>query len=190
MPRNPYTPTEADALTGQKIRALRQRAGETLRQTAERSGFGKDASTLAATERGERLLNDVEATKLAAHFGIAADRLRVTPKRPALLPSYGMPAPMTEQEFLGNDKPATLFAVPDTTDYTRDELAALAIKSLEPVERAALGAVIHDGLGAPIVSTGRTITIHRDRPLTPEQYRAEVWIPYLEARYATETKAG
>ncbi|QDK01942.1 hypothetical protein SEA_VIBAKI_62 [Arthrobacter phage Vibaki] len=182
MPRTPYTPTAADALTGQNVRALRQRAGETLKQTVERSGFGKDASTLAATERGERLLTDLEATKLAAHFGTTADMLR----------RFGTFAPTTEQEWLGNTATAevkaaigdawpiptapALFAVPDQpaepepTPEQLQQLAAdvYAAETLAPVDP-------------------RYFLIDLDHPMHPDEYRAQVWIPYLENRYAAET---
>jgi transcriptional regulator with XRE-family HTH domain len=156
MKRN-YEPTEADRLTGANMRDLRKRRGETLAETTDRSGFGRDRSTLAATERGERRLTEIEATKLAAHFGTTADKIIVTPKRPALLP-----VARTEQEYLGNttpDLPAALFAVPGPD---RTDVAAF---------------------------DANFITIDRDAPLTPEQYRAQVWIPYLEARYNTDQKA-
>lgn len=44
---------------------------------------------------------------------------------------------------------------------------------------------------APIIPSkpARNVVIDRDNPLTPDQYRADVWIPYLEARFATATKA-
>jgi len=170
MPKTPYTPTPLDAATGANIRALRQRRGETLKQTVEASGFGKDASTLAATERGERLLTDLEATKLAAHFNTTADQIRAYP-----MPARPAPA-VTEQAWLGNDKPAApaLFAVPDAepNDAGLQRLAAdvFAIESLQPVDPA-------------------YELIDLKNPLTPEQYRAQVWIPYLEARYATDQTA-
>jgi transcriptional regulator with XRE-family HTH domain len=155
-----YTPTEADALTGRQIRALRNRRGETLKQTVEASGFGKDASTLAATERGERLLTDLEATKLAAHFDTTVDKIR----RPKYLGEYGAVA--TEQEWLGNREvtpiatTTPLFAVPDPVKQISD---------------------------VPVAGFGRTLVIDLDNPPTPDEYRAQVWIPYLEARYTAET---
>lgn len=30
------------------------------------------------------------------------------------------------------------------------------------------------------------VTIERNAPMTPEQYRLDVWLPYLEARYAAD----
>jgi transcriptional regulator with XRE-family HTH domain len=159
-----YTPTDTDALTGQNLRALRRRRGETLKETVERAGFGKDASTLAATERGERLLTDLEATKLAAHFNTTADTIRARPAEILTRPIEWTPA--TEQDWLGNTAPTfaemqatpptPLFAVPD------DDL-------------------LHDPVKLNVFE------IDLDAPLTPEQYRAEVWIPYLEARYTAET---
>lgn len=144
-----YTPTEADRLTGAKIRDLRNRRGETLKQAVENSGFGRDSSTLAATERGERRLTEIEATKLAAHYGTTADKIFVTPKRPALLPAV-----QTEAEFLGNaEPPAALFAVPEPkTPFMKN-----------------------------------TLTIDVDNPMTPDDYRRNVWYPYLEALHARKT---
>lgn len=140
MPKRTYTPTIADYETGKNLRELRKRRGETLKQTVEASGFGRDMSTLAATERGERRLTELEATKLAAHFNTTVEKIRVT--APA--------EPVSEQAWLGNEpaKPA-LFAVPDQVTA---ELAAV-----QP-------------------------------PLTPDEYREQVWIPYLEQRYAAELK--
>ena len=159
MKRN-YVPTIADVLTGENIRERRNRRGETLKQTAVH--FGKDASTLAATERGERRLTEIEATKLAAHFGTTVDKILVTPKRPAVVPAW---TPATEQDWLGNPP-------------------------VPPVENPAITALfaVPDLHGAAAVEIGRTITIDLDAPLTPEQYRAQVWIPYLENRYAAEQK--
>ena len=166
MPKTPYEPTPVDAATGANLRALRQRRGETLKQTVEASGFGKDASTLAATERGERLLTDLEATKLAAHFNTTADQIRAYP-----MPTRPAPA-LTEQAWLGNDKPAApaLFAVPEPAD-------------LSPGWQKLADEVF----GTPAAKKPRTITIDLDNPPTPECYRADVWIPYLEARYTQDT---
>lgn len=36
------------------------------------------------------------------------------------------------------------------------------------------------------IRPARNVIIDRDNPMTPEQYRAEVWVPYLEARYAAD----
>jgi transcriptional regulator with XRE-family HTH domain len=168
MKRN-YVPTEADRQTGANLRELRKRRGETLAETTEQSGFGRDRSTLAATERGERRLTEIEATKLAAHFGTTVDRIFVTPKRPALLPAW---APATEQDWLGNTAPT--FAEIQTTTPT-------ALFPLKPA--------VPELLGASAVEIGRTITIDLDSPLTPDAYRAQVWIPYLENRYNAEQKA-
>lgn len=35
---------------------------------------------------------------------------------------------------------------------------------------------------------GNVIVIDRDAPLSPAEYRDQVWIPYLESRYATDLK--
>ena len=163
MPKKTYTPTEADRLTGENVRQLRRRAGETLAETLERSGLDLGQSSLSRVELGQRALSTPEATKLAAHWNTTVDRIFVKPLpvgRPKALPPVE-----TEQQFLGNEKPA-LFSVPQ---QQADEL-----------DRA-FGAVKRSPLDS--------ITIYRDNPMTPEQYRAEVWVPYLEARYATEQKA-
>lgn len=146
MPKRNYQPTEQDRVTGRRVRELRNRRGETLKQTVEAAGFGKDASTLAAVERGERRLTEIEATRLAAHFGTTADQL------------LNYAEPVTEQEWLGNDKPA-LFAVPDAAQS-----------------------------GDVIGPDPRTMLIDLDHPLSPSEYREQVWIPYLENRYATELR--
>ena len=174
MPKTPYEPTPVDAATGANIRALRQRRGETLKQTVEASGFGKDASTLAATERGERLLTDLEATKLAAHFNTTADQIRAYP-----MPARPAPA-LTEQAWLGNDKPAApaLFAVPDT-DRPELQLRRAADEFEEATKQR------HP---ATLPGTNpNLLMIDLREPLTPDQYRAQVWIPYLEARYTQDT---
>ena len=152
-----YVPTEADRATGDRLRTLRNRRGETLKQTAE--FFGKDASTLAATERGERQLTEIEAAKLASHFGVAVSQVIVDPALPAPA-APNVPGIIPEQVWLGNEdeaKPA-LFAVPDQADFERRV------------------AVAEDDL----------VVIRRSDPMTPEQYRLEVWLPYLEARYAAD----
>jgi transcriptional regulator with XRE-family HTH domain len=35
----------------------------------------------------------------------------------------------------------------------------------------------------------RTLTVNLDNPLTLDEYREQVWIPYLEARYSADLKA-
>ena len=70
--------------------------------------------------------------------------------------------PETEQEFLGNAKPA-LFAVPSTAQQQ-------IITELE-------------------AASGHTVTIDLENPMHPDQYRAEIWVPYLEARYAADKTA-
>jgi transcriptional regulator with XRE-family HTH domain len=163
MPKKTYVPTETDRLTGVRVRQLRKQAGETIADTLAAAGLPFSQQTLSRIELGERHLSIPEATKLAAHFNTTVDRVIIK-----------APTVETEQHWLGNepalavdgdDKNLGLFAVPNTTDYTRDELDALAI-------------------------TERThITIDRDNPLTPDEYRAQVWVPYLEARYTTDQKA-
>lgn len=173
MPKTPYTPTVADNLTGQNLRALRQRRGETLKQTVEASGFGKDASTLAATERGERLLTELEATKLAAHFNTTPDTIRARPAHDDVKAIIGAnwPMPATEQAWLGNTPTQAtttpLFAVPDP--YTEMVKTADTLFEKRPLTDFFL--------------------IDLKEPLTPDQYREQIWFPYLEARYNTDTKA-
>ena len=169
MPKRNYVPTDADRVTGENLRALRKRRGETLKETVERSSFGKDASTLAATERGERQLTELEATKLAAHFGTTPDKIFAeTPEQHAERNAWqwrGEPA--TEQQWLGNTPglettgttAPTLFAVPD------------AARS-----------------GDVVGPTPRTMLIDLDAPLSLADYREQVWIPYLEHRYATDLR--
>jgi transcriptional regulator with XRE-family HTH domain len=154
-----YTPTEADRLTGLNVRKHRRLAGETAQETIERSGIGVKQSSFSRIELGQRALSLPEATKLAAHWNTTADKIFVKASvlRPALEPK---PIRVqTEQQFLGNDKPA-LFAVPEQ--------------------------VFED---AAVVSRGNTITIDLDNPMPAEQYRQTVWLPYLEARYSNEQKA-
>lgn len=145
-----YVPTETDRLTGENVRRLRRLAGETLVETIEGSGVDFAQSSLSRIELGQRPLSLPDATKLAAHWNTTADR--IIRQAPFATP---LPPVRTEQSWLGNDKPPTLFAVPERAEVT------------EPRESA-----------------------HTRPPLTPEQYRAQVWIPYLENRYTTEQKAG
>lgn len=171
MPKTPYTPTATDALTGQNLRALRQRRGETLKQAVDRSGFGKDASTLAATERGERLLTDLEATKLAAHYNTTADTIRAKAWPPVVEWT-----PATEQDWLGNTPAPSLFAVPDSPEQELTRAAedhASAMTNTHPITLPG--------------TNPNLLMIDLREPLTPEQYRAQVWYPYLEARYTAET---
>lgn len=145
--KKPYTPTDTDRLTGLNVRNLRRLAGETLTQTIERSGIDVGHSTLSKIELGQRQLTLPEATKLAAHFNTTPDRI------------ISAPVP-TEQEWLGNSKPA-LFTVPDRAEKIETELAA---------------------------ASGNWITINLDNPMTPAEYRDQVWIPYLEHRYAADLR--
>lgn len=177
-----YTPTEADKQTGRNVRALRRLAGETLNQTIERSGVGFGNSTLSKVELGQRALTLPEATKLAAHFNTTADRIIARPVLEEVLDRYengpayteaeladierrcAPPVPaVTEQEWLGNDKPVGaphLFAIADGSIFSPAEVAA----------------------------TDRELVINLDQPLSPAEYREQVWIPYLENRYARDLK--
>jgi transcriptional regulator with XRE-family HTH domain len=150
MTKQTYVPTEADRLTGENVRKLRRLAGETLVETIERSGVKIKQSSLSRIELGQRQLSMPEATKLAAHWNTTADKLFVTPKRPALLPVV-----RTEQEYLGNT-PA-LFAVPDE----------------DPADIS--------------VFESSFVKIDRGAPMTPDQYREKVWIPYLETLHVKKT---
>ncbi|QPK40199.1 hypothetical protein SEA_JINKIES_68 [Arthrobacter phage Jinkies] len=168
MPKQTYIPTEADRLTGQNVRRLRRLAGETLQQTIDRSGINLRQSSLSRVELGQRQLTTPEATKLAAHFNTTVDKIIVKhdPIEAAInaptLNTTVSPAVPTEQEWLGNDKPG-LFAVPEPK-----------AKSLaEQFDTR------------PITDF---VVIDRDAPLTPDEYRDQVWIPYLEQRYAAELK--
>jgi transcriptional regulator with XRE-family HTH domain len=170
MPKQTYVPTEADRLTGANVRALRRLAGETLIETLERSGLQLGQSSLSRIELGERPLSLPEATKLAAHWNTIPEKIIA---RPA-------PAPVTvstEQEWLGNE-PATskhwlgnqnapLFAVPDKPLYTEAELAEIERSICPPTQ----------------------LVIDLQNPLTLDEYREQVWIPYLEARYSADLKA-
>lgn len=164
-----YVPTETDRLTGANIRQLRKRAGETLIETIERSGISVKQSTLSRIELGQRQLSTPEATKLAAHFDTTVEKIIIEPKRPALVPAW---SPATEQDWLGNDPKPALFAVPDQADFDRRFAEAEAT------------------FGTRAATADRHLSIDLDNPLTPDQYRAQVWIPYLEHRYATDQKAG
>jgi transcriptional regulator with XRE-family HTH domain len=179
-----YTPTDTDALTGHNLRALRQRRGETLKQTVENSGFVKDASTLAATERGERLLTDLEATKLAAHFNTTADTIRAIPA-PEILSRRIDWTPATEQDWLGNGNTPEMQAADEAWRRT-DTTPLFAVPEQTPV--SPLHKLAGVGFGGADLNAG-VITIDRSNPMHPDEYRAQVWIPYLEARYTTDTKA-
>ena len=163
MTKQTYVPTEADRLTGENVRKLRRLTGETLVEVIEGSGVGIGQSSLSRIELGQRALTMPEATKLAAYWNTTPAALYRTPPLLAKGDSRTIGASstvQTEQQFLGND----------TTPP-----ALFAVPDL---------------LGASAVEIGRTITIDLDAPLTPDNYRAQVWIPYLENRYNTEQKAG
>jgi transcriptional regulator with XRE-family HTH domain len=158
-----YTPTEADKLTGARLRQLRKRRGETIPQMIEASGLPLKQSSVSRIELGERPLTEIEATKLAAHFNVAVSQLIQEPRLSAtddVKAIIGNAWPvLTEQAFLGNEDPKpALFAVPDA----QTEL-----------ERRAAAPAGH-------------LLLDLNNPMTPEQYRAEVWVPYLEARYAAD----
>ena len=165
MPKTSYTPTEADRLTGLNVRKHRRLAGETAAETLERSGLNLGQSSFSRIELGQRALTLPEATKLAAHWNTTTDAIfvKAPPRDLTLRESIGILSTLgatkveTEQQFLGNDKPA-LFAVPEHVTTARPDYP-------------------------------RTITIDRDSPMHPDQYRAQVWVPYLEARYNAEQKA-
>jgi transcriptional regulator with XRE-family HTH domain len=171
MPKSTYTPTETDRATGENVRRFRKQAGETLAETVERARLDMSIQTLSRIERGERYLPAYHATKLAAHFNTTPDRIIIKPVMD-VHPSGRIPyktgeyptAVSTEQEWLGNPEPEkpALFAVTDRAAQIETELAA---------------------------ASGNWITINQDAPLTPEQYREQVWIPYLEARYSADLKA-
>jgi transcriptional regulator with XRE-family HTH domain len=182
MPKRSYTPTETDRLTGERLRELRKRRGETLAETTERSGFGRDRSTLAATERGERQLTEIEAARLAAHFGVAVSQIITHPKRPALLPvARGGWTPATEQDWLGNTKAAG--GVLPVFDPPEDSVAVQLSPPLFAVPDVVRQA------DAPVAGFGKTLVIDLNNPPSLDEYRMTVWIPYLENRYATEQKA-
>jgi transcriptional regulator with XRE-family HTH domain len=171
MPKQTYVPTEADRLTGQNVRALRRLAGETLQQTIDRSGVGISQSSLSNIENGKRSLSLPDATKLAAHWNTTAEKIIIKPVMD-VHPSGRIPyktgeyptAVATEQEWLGNDKPPTpLFAVPD-----------------RPTGSAS---------GDVVGTDPRMMLIDLDAPLTLDEYREQVWIPYLEARYSADQEA-
>jgi len=171
MPKTSYTPTETDRATGVRVRQLRKLAGETLLQTVNRSGVAFGQATLCRVELGERQLTIPEATKLAAHFNTTVDRIIVTAPQSAaadVKAIIGDAWPIkTEQAWLGNPEPAPLFAVPRNAS--------------EELERA-----------FPITLPGTNpnlLMIDLTSPLTPEQYREQVWVPYLEARYNTDQEA-
>lgn len=69
----PKRVTEADVAVGAVLRRVRERAGWTLEQAAERSGINK--SVLSKTERGERPLRVFELEPLAEGYGMALEKL-------------------------------------------------------------------------------------------------------------------
>ena len=168
MPKQPYTPTESDRLTGARVRQLRKLAGETLAETIAGSGIDLKQSSLSRVELGQRHLSNPEATKLAAHFNTTVDKIRVKPQmtlETAISAFNALRAedePESEQAWLGNEP-----AVPTP---------------LFPVHDAARS-------GDVVGPTPRTMLIDLDAPLSPAQYREQVWIPYLEQRYAADLKA-
>lgn len=168
-----YVPTEADRLTGQKLRELRRLHGETMQQAIDASGVKMKQSTYSRVELGQRALSLPDATKLAAHFDTTVDKIfGMTVEQYKESQAWkwrGLPQPPaveTEQQFLGNEKPA-LFAVPDQQQQQAAEL-----------DRA-----------FPKVAPKRSRVIDLDAPLSPADYHAQVWVPYLEARYAADKTA-
>jgi transcriptional regulator with XRE-family HTH domain len=162
-----YTPTEADKLTGARLRQLRKRRGETIVQMIQNSGVGLKQSSISRVELGERPLTEIEAAKLAAHFNVAVSQLIQEPRLSAIddvKAIIGSAWPIeTEQAWLGNEDPKpALFAVPgpDKADVAKS--------------------------GDVVGPTPDTMLIDLREPLTPEQYRDQVWVPYLEARYAAD----
>jgi transcriptional regulator with XRE-family HTH domain len=167
MPKQTYVPTEADRLTGQNVRNLRRLHSETLIETLERSGLQLGQSSLSRIELGERPLSLPEATKLAAHWNTIPAKIIVKPAETT---------PPTEQEWLGNVSSArgmSLAAVPDLVAapakplYTEAELAEIERSICPPTQ----------------------LVIDLQNPLTLDEYREQVWIPYLEARYSADLKA-
>jgi transcriptional regulator with XRE-family HTH domain len=163
MPKQTYVPTEADRLTGQNVRNLRRLHSETLIETLERSGLQLGQSSLSRIELGERPLSLPEATKLAAHWNTIPAKIIVKPAEDT---------PPTEQEWLGN-KPTQLFPMVELTEAEKNAVSAYTVSTISPALR----------------SPERALTIDLDAPLTPEQYRDQVWVPYLEARYSADLKA-
>ena len=164
MPR--HIPTPTDIATGARVRQLRKLAGETQAQTVERSGVGFGYASLSRVEEGKRILTVPEATKLAAHFNTTVDKVFVlTPEQHKEENAWkwrGAPVPtVTEQAWLGNDKPA------------------------EPLPLFPLRPVVPD----PADTVAAEYVIDLTNPLTPDEYREQVWIPYLEYRYQTDQKA-
>ena len=204
MPKTSYKPTPADAATGARIRQLRKLAGETLNQTVERSGVSFGFGTLCRIENGARHISIPDAAKLAAHFNTTVDKVMIKPQmtlETALSAFQALRAdsvdedPATEQEWLGNEteKPA-LFAV-DGPELTPEEVV-----KMKPFERQQGGwweygeegkiwrAAPRTRLNSGFAIPDRSIMIDRDNPMTPDEYRDQVWIPYLEHRYNTDRK--
>ena len=180
-----YVPTEADAITGQNVRTLRRLHGETLAQTIEKSGVDMGQSSLSRVELGQRPLSLPDATKLAAHWNTTPGRIIAA--QPAPMPTWPAPA-LTEQAWLGNGVMPTpsspelvarpLHAVPDTD---RPELQLRrAADDFEEATKQRHPATLPG-------TNPNLLMIDLREPLTPEQYREQVWIPYLEARYTQET---
>jgi transcriptional regulator with XRE-family HTH domain len=170
-----HTPTEADKATGLVVRATRKLAGETLAETVERARLGISPQSLSRIELGEKKLTLPLATKLAAHFNTTTDQLIVTDAETAALnaPLTHTAPPLTEQEWLGNTAP------------TFAEIQATEPTPLFPIPAAVAD---HITTETQYVNT-RTLPINLDNPLTPAEYREQVWIPYLEHRYNTDQEA-
>ncbi|WNN96009.1 hypothetical protein SEA_HIRKO_59 [Arthrobacter phage Hirko] len=171
MPKTTYTPTEADAITGQNVRNLRRMHAETLVETISRSGVDMGPSTLSRIENGLRPLSLPDATKLAAHWNTTPAHIIA---RPAA----------TEQAWFGNTAPtfAEVQATPPALHAVPDQPAE-AEPTAEQLQRLAADVFAADTL-APV--DPRYFLVDLEDPMTPEQYRAQVWVPYLEARYAAE----
>jgi len=165
-----YVPTEADAITGQNVRTLRRLHGETLAQTIEKSGVDMGQSSLSRVELGQRPLSLPDATKLAAHWNTTPGRIIAA--QPAPMPTWPAPA-LTEQAWLGNG----VMPTPSSPELVARPLHAVP----DPADLGPGWQKLADDV------FGRTVTINRDAPMHPDEYRATVWIPYLEARYTQDT---
>jgi transcriptional regulator with XRE-family HTH domain len=162
MPKQTYVPTEADRATGANVRKLRRLAGETLQQTLDRSGAGISQSSLSNVELGKRQLTLPEATKLAAHFNTTTAHIIVTQAEvdATFAPTLNTVSPtVATEQEWLGNQPTELFAVPDHIAAETDYV------------------------------NSRTLTVNLDNPLTLDEYREQVWIPYLEARYSADLKA-
>ena len=153
-----YEPTETDRLTGDNLRHLRKKAGLTVAQLIETAELPFSESTYSNIENGRRLLDDPTAAKFAAFYGIGVGQVIVKPAEYRLTVAGSLPVGAGRR----------------------------VVEHLSDREVLALKPAANNPPAGLILPPARPLVIDLDAPMHPEKYRAEVWMPYLEARYAAD----